>query len=229
MILLVGVNLFAGCRTRHEEVRKHTVKEDLIYSDTTHSIDTSDTKSAYVTPDDFFEVKTDSLDIINKMVYATKENFTKQQLYPCPTCWLRKDAAIALMNAQNEAKRLNYVIVIFDCYRPYYIQKKMYNLINNPDYVANPGKGSNHNKGCAVDVSLADSMGNLLNMGTEFDDFTKYAHYTNTAFGSPEGANRKLLRKIMTSSGFIPYDKEWWHFNYSRQDYSVADFIWQCK
>jgi zinc D-Ala-D-Ala dipeptidase len=108
------------------------------------------------------------------------------------------------------------------------MQKKMFDLVLNKKYVADPIKGSKHNRGVAVDVSLANSKNQALDMGTEFDDFTEEAHYANAAFESDTRENRIILRKLMIAAGFVPYDNEWWHFNYKNTNYPFSNFEWQC-
>ncbi|KAF2519428.1 M15 family metallopeptidase [Flavobacterium salilacus subsp. salilacus] len=174
------------------------------------------------------EIRFDSVDVINKMAYADTANFMHQKIYPCARCFLRPEAAEALNNANRLAKRRNLKLVIYDCYRPYQFQYKMYEIVNNPRYVAKPGKGSNHNRGLAVDIALADEEGNLLDMGNEFDDFSELSHYAAQAISKGAKKNRKLLRKIMIRAGFTPYDNEWWHFDYVKKQYPVADFVWDC-
>ncbi|NDI98253.1 M15 family metallopeptidase [Flavobacterium sp. LaA7.5] len=175
------------------------------------------------------EIRFDSVDVINKMAYADTANFMHQKIYPCARCFLRPEAAEALNNANRLAKRRNLKLVIYDCYRPYQFQYKMYEIVNNPRYVAKPGKGSNHNRGLAVDIALADDEGNLLDMGNEFDDFSELSHYAAQSISKAGKKNRKLLRKIMTRAGFTPYDNEWWHFDYVKKQYPVADFVWDCN
>ena len=157
------------------------------------------------------EIKFDSLGIINKMAYASEDNFMKQKVYPCARCFLRPEVAEALEKANEIAKDKNLKLVIYDCYRPYGYQKKMYEIVNNPRYVAPPGKGSNHNRGAAVDLTLADENGVLLDMGNLFDDFSELSEYDNDSIPDEAQKNRKQLRKIMTKAGFKPYNNEWWH------------------
>lgn len=175
------------------------------------------------------EIRFDSTDVINKMAYADTANFMHQKIYPCARCFLRPEVAEALERANKLAKRRNLKLVIYDCYRPYQFQYKMYKIVNNPRYVAKPTKGSNHNRGQAVDIALADAEGNLLDMGNEFDDFSELSHYNAKDISKEGRKNRKLLRKIMEQAGFTPYDNEWWHFDYTKKQYPVANFVWDCN
>jgi D-alanyl-D-alanine dipeptidase len=105
----------------------------------------------------------------------------------------------------------------------------MYQIVNNPSYVASPNKGSNHNKGCAVDIGLADLTGKELDLGTKFDDFTEKAHYNCNFISESAKQYRTLLRNIMSESGFEPYEKEWWHFNFPNAKYEISNFEWSCN
>lgn len=177
---------------------------------------------------DWAEIDFEASGIINKMAYATADNFMKQQIYPCARCFLRPEVAETLLKANEIAKDKDVKLVIYDCYRPYGYQKKMYEIVNNPRYVAPPGKGSNHNRGAAVDVTLADAEGNLLDMGNPFDDFSELSEYDNDSIPREAFRNRKKLRKIMAKAGFRPYNSEWWHFDYKQRRYPTSVFEWDC-
>jgi D-alanyl-D-alanine dipeptidase len=175
------------------------------------------------------EINFDSLEIINKMAYAHTDNFMHEQIYPCARCFLRPEVAEALERANEIAKDKEVRLVIYDCYRPYGYQQKMYEIVNDPRYVAPPGKGSNHNRGQAIDLTLADAEGNLLDMGNPFDDFSELSHYDSDSIPKQARKNRKLLRKIMSKAGFKPYENEWWHFDYKKKRYETSDFRWDCN
>jgi len=167
--------------------------------------------------------------IIISMPYATTDNFLKEKIYPCAKCYLREDAAKALLKAQKLAQSKGYSIIIYDCYRPLPLQQKMFDIIPDTKYVADPKRGSRHNKGVAVDISLANEIGEPLNMGTAFDDFSEQAHFSAKNISAKAKANRKLLRDIMLTNDFTPYDNEWWHFNYKNTDFPNENFVWDCK
>ena len=147
--------------------------------------------------------------------YATANNFMKRQLYPRPAAYLRVRAAVALADAQRELSQRGLGLKIFDAYRPYDVTVAMWKAIGNPDYVADPRKGSRHNRGCAIDLTLVES-GTLseLPMPTAYDDFTPAAAH-GFAGASPEAiANRELLRDVMMRHGFEPLPSEWWHYDF---------------
>ena len=164
--------------------------------------------------------------------YATENNFMKQKVYPCPKALLRKVAAEALFKAHQRFKEQGYRIKIYDGYRPLSVQWILWNTTTNKNYVANPRKGSNHNKGCAVDMTLVDSVGNELNMGTGYDFFGKEAHHTYTDFPTYEKEeilkNRKMLKITMESVGFKSISNEWWHYDFKIK-YPVSDTPLPCK
>lgn len=164
--------------------------------------------------------------------YATENNFMKQKVYPCPKALLRKIAAEALFEAHQKFKEKGYRIKIYDGYRPLSVQWILWNKTTNKNYVANPRKGSNHNKGCAVDMTLVDTDGNELNMGTEYDFFGAAAHHTFIDFPAKTKAeilkNRKLLKTIMESVGFKSISNEWWHYDFKIK-YPVSDTPLPCE
>lgn len=174
------------------------------------------------------EVDFESSGMINRMAYADTANFMHTKIYPCARCFLRPEVAEALDKANEIAKDKNLRLVVYDCYRPYSFQKVMYDIVNDPQYVAPPGKGSNHNRGAAIDISLADENGNLLDMGGMFDDFSKISHYDNEGVSKIGKKNRKQLRNIMMKAGFTPLSSEWWHFDYRKKRYPNAGFKWDC-
>lgn len=149
------------------------------------------------------------------IVYATKNNFTGTAVYTQAKCYLRRSVASALFHVHQELKKLGYSIKIWDAYRPFSIQKKFWELCPDPRYVADPAKGSKHNRGAAVDLTLIDLKTNKeLVMPSAFDDFSEKAHL-NYAAMSPEAAkNCRLLQNIMIKHGFISQPNEWWHFDY---------------
>lgn len=179
---------------------------------------------------DFVNIKALINDVILDIKYTTTDNFLKQAVYDCQECLLRKATAKALYNAAKEFKELGYNIKIFDCYRPLSVQKKMWEILPYTNYVANPAKGSKHNRGAAVDVTLVDAQGNELDMGTPFDYFGKEAHHTYTNLSREVLENRKFLKRIMDKHNFKSIYSEWWHYEYRPERHSpVEDFVWSCE
>jgi D-alanyl-D-alanine dipeptidase len=174
-------------------------------------------------------INLDSLGIINELKYATQDNFLKQKIYPCAECYLREEAAKALLKINTEANLLGYKLVVFDCYRPYSAQVQMFSLIPDDRYVADPKKGaSNHNRGIALDISIASKKGELLDMGSAFDEFSEKSHYSYSKISNNAKKNRKTLKNLMVNGGFEPYENEWWHFSFKNKKYEISDFTWPC-
>ncbi|MEM1259304.1 MAG: M15 family metallopeptidase [Bacteroidota bacterium] len=171
-----------------------------------------------------------SHDFAYDMRYATENNFLKAQVYDCAECYIRIKTAKALLKANAAFLEKGYRIKFFDCYRPNSVQHKMWELFPNPQYVANPVKGSIHNKGGAVDITLIDMKGGELDMGTDFDYFGKKAHHDHLDLPQEVLDNRKLLRETMENNGFWGIRTEWWHYNLSGGSKDkVADFKWECE
>ncbi|MDF0708300.1 M15 family metallopeptidase [Flagellimonas okinawensis] len=163
------------------------------------------------------------------MRYATENNFLKAKVYECPECYTRVKTAKALIAANREFLKKGAKIKFFDCYRPNSVQYKMWEIVPNPQYVANPDKGSIHNKGGAVDITLVDLDGNELDMGTDFDYFGKRAYHDNLDLPQEILDNRKLLKETMEAHGFWSIRTEWWHYNLSAASNDpVANFKWDC-
>jgi len=179
---------------------------------------------------DFVRLKDLSPDFVYELKYATPDNFLKQAVYDCGECYLRKSTAEALVKANEAFKQLGYRIKLFDCYRPLSVQKKMWKILPGTHYVANPAKGSKHNRGAAVDLTLVDAQGKELNMGTPFDFFGKEAHHTYTEHTKEVLENRKLLKETLNKYNFKSIYSEWWHYEYRPEMQSkVENFQWQCN
>ena len=179
---------------------------------------------------DFVRLKDLSADFVYELKYATPDNFLKQAVYDCGECYLRKSTAEALVKANEAFKQLGFRIKLFDCYRPLSVQKKMWKILPGTHYVANPAKGSKHNRGAAVDLTLVDAEGKELNMGTPFDFFGKEAHHTYTQHSKEVLENRKLLKETLDKYNFKSIYSEWWHYEYRPEMQSkVENFEWQCN
>ena len=179
---------------------------------------------------DFVRLKDLSPDFVYELKYATPDNFLKQAVYDCGECYLSKSTAEALVKANEAFKQLGYRIKLFDCYRPLSVQKKMWKILPGTHYVANPAKGSKHNRGAAVDLTLVDAQGKELNMGTPFDFFGKEAHHTYTEHSKEVLENRKLLKETLNKYNFKSIYSEWWHYEYRPEMQSkVENFEWQCN
>ena len=162
--------------------------------------------------------------------YATANNFLKAKVYDCAECYTRVKTARALIAANNDFMKQGYKIKFFDCYRPNSVQYKMWEIVPNPQYVANPRKGSIHNKGGAVDITLVTLKGEELDMGTDFDFFGKRAYHDNTELPQQILENRNILKETMERHGFWSIRTEWWHYNLTAASNDrVANFKWPCN
>lgn len=147
-----------------------------------------------------------------EIAYATAGNFTGRPVYRKPLCFLHPDAAAALARAVELARALGLGVKVFDAYRPTEAQWKLWEHTPDPEFLADPAKGSPHSRGVAVDLTLLDGDGRELDMGTAFDAFTPLSHHGRTDISAEALANRLLLMGIMTTAGWDFYRNEWWHY-----------------
>jgi zinc D-Ala-D-Ala dipeptidase len=149
--------------------------------------------------------------------YATTNDFLGTPLYTQARAFLQRPAAEALVRAHRELKAQGYGLIIHDGYRPWYVTKIFWDATPNDKkiFVANPGEGSRHNRGCAVDLSLYDlKTGKEVKMPSGYDEMTERA-YANYSGGTPEErARRAVLKQAMEKQGFVVNPTEWWHFDY---------------
>lgn len=159
--------------------------------------------------------------------YATDNNFVGKKVYPEARAFLQRPAAEALVRVHKKLKKQGLGLVIFDGYRPWTITKLFWEVTSEDKrkFVANPEKGSKHNRGCAVDLSIYDrKTGKLIEMPSEYDEFTERASPDYKGGTDLERANRDMLRKMMEAEGFTVNPNEWWHFDYKNwQDYAIYD------
>jgi D-alanyl-D-alanine dipeptidase len=159
--------------------------------------------------------------------YASNKNFTGQRMYPknTRTTFLRLKPALALAKVAEELKEKGLGIKIWDAYRPYRTTVRFWELIHDERFVANPSKGSGHNRGTAVDLTLVDlKTGKELEMPTPFDDFSPTAFHAATNMDQVRISNRELLRSTMEKFGFVRLETEWWHYSWPGSSaYDVLD------
>jgi len=176
-------------------------------------------------PDELVDVQKAVPGVVLDIRYATTNNFTGQQLYPFSKCYLRRASAEKLQAAQAELATMGYGLKIFDGYRPLSVQKKMWEVYPHPGYVADPKKGSRHNRGAAVDVTLIRlADGAELIMPTPYDDFTERAHRNFNDLPEEVIRNRELLERVLLKNGFVGLPTEWWHFDDKNwRNYPILD------
>lgn len=149
--------------------------------------------------------------------YASEDNFLKKDVYSpfgLNACYVHPEAYEMLQELEGLLEKENLRLVIFDCYRPLEVQKAMWEIMPDGRYVANPAKGSLHNRGIAIDCALADENGKLLEFPTPFDSFSETAWQAYECPGDVPApcANREKLNSLMREVGFRTIRTEWWHF-----------------
>ena len=158
--------------------------------------------------------------IVVDMPYATTANFTGVRLYPASRCLLRPEVAERLVRVQRRLRADGAGLLLWDCYRPFAVQRRLWALVPDARYVAEPvvrdGRpvaGSKHNRGAAVDLTLVDAAGRPLEMPTGFDDFSERAHRGWAGASPAARRNATRLEEAMAAEGFDPLPTEWWHFD----------------
>ncbi|WP_428261252.1 M15 family metallopeptidase [Haliangium sp.] len=176
----------------------------------------------------------DAADVVSELQvdlrYATADNFLGRPIYgELDRCYLQRDAAEMLAKAQAELERTRpeWRLRAWDCARPRWVQRQMWKLVaGTPQqgYVANPKRGSIHNYGCAIDLTLATRDGVPVDMGTPFDFFgprarpdREFAMLQDGTLSPAQVANRLVLRELMLRAGFRMLANEWWHFDCATQ------------
>jgi len=149
--------------------------------------------------------------------YATKNNFLGKAVYKQRRAFLQRPAAEALVRVNQTLRKQGYGLVVFDGYRPWAVTKVFWDVTpaDKKIFVADPSKGSRHNRGCAVDLSLFDlKTGELVKMPSEYDEMTERAHINYECATAEAKRLRELLRAAMSAEGFAVYEPEWWHYDY---------------
>jgi zinc D-Ala-D-Ala dipeptidase len=168
--------------------------------------------------------------ILLDLRYNTSNNFMHTRLYiDANTTYMRKSAADALAKVQLVLKEKGMGLKIFDAYRPYSVTEKMWVPVQDDRYAADPKKGSGHNRGTAVDLTLIyRSSGKELTMGTGFDNFSDTAHHAFTNLPDAILQNRLLLKQTMEENGFKALDTEWWHYSLpNAKEYELLDLSFE--
>jgi zinc D-Ala-D-Ala dipeptidase len=149
--------------------------------------------------------------------YATPNNLAKQAVYAEARAFLQRPAADALVRAHRALRTHGVGLLIFDGYRPWSVTKLFWDVTppDKREFVADPAKGSKHNRGCAVDLSLYDlATGREIEMPSAYDEMSPRAYPGYTGGSTESRQRRDLLRQAMESEGFTVEPNEWWHFNY---------------
>nr|WP_319512309.1 M15 family metallopeptidase [uncultured Draconibacterium sp.] len=210
LFLLVAVLLFS-CTTKNKTEHKNPYNLSLVNSVKEYK--------KQVNKDATMEL-VDLEKVIDNVVldirYATANNFTGEVIYQSPKAYARKPVAAALQLVQDSLAGLNLGLKVYDAYRPYAATVRFYEVYPDTDFVADPKKGSRHNRGCAVDVSLVNlATKQELVMPTAFDDFSEKAHSTYIDLPEPALQNRAILIGVMSHFGFSVISTEWWHYDFN--------------
>ncbi|MFU1817440.1 D-alanyl-D-alanine dipeptidase [Citrobacter portucalensis] len=144
--------------------------------------------------------------------YATADNITGAPIYREARCLLHTEAVTALAKSISIAQLAGLKLVVYDAYRPQQAQAILWNACPDPQYVVDVAIGSNHSRGTAIDVTLMDDRGHLLDMGAGFDEMHDRSHAWHPSVPPAAQRNRLLLNAIMFGGGFVGINSEWWHF-----------------
>ena len=150
--------------------------------------------------------------------YATKNNFLGRHVYKQPRAFLQRPAAEALVRVNQSLRQQGFGLIVFDGYRPWSVTKVFWDATpeDRKVFVADPSKGSRHNRGCAVDLSLYDlSTDSEVEMPSEYDEMTERSHIDYKCANVEPRRLRDLLRSAMEAEGFTVYRAEWWHFDFN--------------
>ena len=172
--------------------------------------------AAYV-PADLVDLTTLDPSIRLDIRYAGTDNFMGLRLYERPAAYLQRPAAQALARAAKSLRAQGYGLLIHDAYRPWFVTWMFWEATPPEDhmFVADPAKGSRHNRGCAVDLTLYDlKTGKPVEMPGRYDEMSGRSYADFIGGTTKQRALRAVLRQAMTAEGFEVYPEEWWHFDY---------------
>lgn len=175
--------------------------------------------------DEYVLVKKYIPDIYVELMYATDNNFTGVRIYDFTDAYLRYGTVKKLANVQKELKEQGYSLKIWDAYRPFEAQQKLWEVYPDPNYVANPADGmKKHNLGGTVDITMVAADGSIIPMPTEFDDFSLKADRNYSDIDNEEAVNNvMILQNAMENNGFTGYQGEWWDYS-DTVEYEAVDF-----
>lgn len=229
LVVLMGLIWITGCKPavtsnqNQPELESPSTSEDK-------GLPNTENPTLKNIPQEFTAITKEGDGILLDIKYATKDNFTKKQIYDCPACFLRPEAAKKLVLIhQMLQEKYGYGIKVFDCFRPQPYQQRLWDIVPNPDYVTPPAKGSMHSRGLAIDLTIVDKNGNDLEMGTAYDFFGKEAHHDYKGLPADVQNNRTMLKEIMESNGFSSIRTEWWHYSLNDVSYALDSWVWNCK
>lgn len=175
--------------------------------------------------DEYVLVKKYIPDIYVELRYATENNFTGVKIYDFTEAYLRYGTVKKLAQVQKELKQQGYSLKIWDAYRPFEAQQKLWEVYPDPNYVANPANGMRrHNLGGTVDITMVAADGSIIPMPSEFDDFSLKADRNYSDIDNEEAVNNvMILQKAMENNGFTGYQGEWWDYS-DTDEYEAVNF-----
>ena len=172
------------------------------------------------------KVNKNKLEVLIDLRYSTSKNFTKQKVFLSNECYIHKVAYEHLDLAVQIAKKQSLKFKIFDAYRPVYVQKKLWECLPDPNFIAPPDKGSPHSRGVAIDITLVNSDNKELDMGTGFDEFSRLSYHGCLDITKEAYKNRLMLLGIMTDAGWDFFRNEWWHYQlYNSKNFPIVNDI----
>ncbi|CAN7589567.1 D-alanyl-D-alanine dipeptidase [Trinickia sp. LjRoot230] len=158
------------------------------------------------------EITSHTHDVEIDLVYATERNLTGRPIYRRAHCLLLEPAESALRRAVAIAAQIGTRLRIYDAYRPPQAQQVLWDFLPDPNFVADLGRGSNHSRGTAVDLTLVGRDGNVLDMGTGFDEMVATSNHFHEGLPEHVQRNRLMLLGVMHAAGFTHIPSEWWHY-----------------
>ena len=228
-ILLCWI-IILGCKDQPNTVVKKVDAELIVDV----PVIASDTQDALVQNIDYDTTAWKELTVAQGFIldlrYSTTNNFTDSIIYPCGRCFLRPRLASIILSLNNELQKShNYAIKLYDCYRPLPAQQRLWDIVPDATYVANPAKGSMHNRGSAVDLSFVNlKTGQELNMGTDFDHFGRESRHSYLDLPQEAIDNRLFLKKQLEDRGLQSIKTEWWHYSLRGTGRPLSDWQWPC-
>jgi len=220
VIFLFGFSILWSCKPNtaqtdpNENVKIEEIGTDMAQEDSVKTkLILPESKPRFQAPDGWLEFTDDMFGFTLDIKYATTDNFVDEVMYNC-----------------DELKRHGYGIKLFDCYRPAPVQERLWQKVPNASYVTPPKKGSMHNRGAAVDLTLVDKNGVEQDMGTPFDFFGVEAHHTYKKHSKEIQRRRDILKAAMEYHGFKSIRTEWWHYSIPKfLDAEVHRWEWECE
>jgi D-alanyl-D-alanine dipeptidase len=234
-IFIMVLTFFYECKPENSSnVNKNKIETDTIKGSVVEKPQPNKTED-YLREMGLINIQDSLPEILVDLKYATEDNFLKMNFYGELThAFIQYECYLKLKNAFNilQQQKPGYTFIVYDAVRSIESQQLMWDSIDVPAntkhwYVANPQRGSIHNYGMALDISIVDDQGNVLDMGTEFDYFGELAYPEKTGYFFNNGDltqqqydNRNMLMSIMSKAYFYVSLTEWWHYNASSIDYA---------